>query len=140
MRCIESIGRVDNVVVIAALWYASIPGLINHMINVCICNLFFSRDRLDKIILYYERFQTSNIGFILRVYRGTIKCKPSFNITIFLPVFSSVLGDIAGECDLAGFYMELGCTAMPNADNSTTCPEAFSCPKLHPDSSMCYYR
>lgn len=47
---------------------------------------------------------------------------------------------MAGECDMAGFYLELGCTAEPRADNSTGCPDSFTCPDLHPDPTMCYYR
>ncbi|KAI8420706.1 hypothetical protein MSG28_007935 [Choristoneura fumiferana] len=48
-------------------------------------------------------------------------------------------GDMAGECDVAFFYLELGCTPVAS-DNSTSCPQAFTCPDLHPDPTMCYYR
>ncbi|XP_031762858.1 uncharacterized protein LOC113509319 [Galleria mellonella] len=58
----------------------------------------------------------------------------------FMLIIGAVHPDISGECDLAGFYLELGCTPMPKADNSTICPEAFQCPDLHPDPTMCYYR
>ncbi|XP_047531721.1 uncharacterized protein LOC125067275 [Vanessa atalanta] len=62
------------------------------------------------------------------------------SISLFMLIFGSALGDLAGECDLAGYYMELGCTALPKADNTTICPEAFLCPDLHPNPNMCYYR
>ncbi|XP_063827297.1 uncharacterized protein LOC135076792 [Ostrinia nubilalis] len=55
-------------------------------------------------------------------------------------MLGSAWSDMAGECDMAGFYMELGCTPLPRPDNSTACPDAFQCPDLHPDPSMCYYR
>ncbi|XP_045535346.1 uncharacterized protein LOC106712874 isoform X1 [Papilio machaon] len=56
-------------------------------------------------------------------------------------VIGSALTDMGNECNMAGFYAELGCTAVPGAaDNSTVCPDAYTCPKLHPDPSMCYYR
>lgn len=55
-------------------------------------------------------------------------------------LLGSVSTDMAGECELAGFYTELGCTPVPRADNSSLCPDAFDCPKLHPDPTMCYYR
>ncbi|KAJ0177942.1 hypothetical protein K1T71_006815 [Dendrolimus kikuchii] len=58
---------------------------------------------------------------------------------ILNPAWSSNV-DIPGHCDLAGFYLELGCTPAPKADNSSICPEAFTCPDLHPDPTMCYYR
>ncbi|KAM3959753.1 uncharacterized protein ACR2FA_006173 [Aphomia sociella] len=54
-------------------------------------------------------------------------------------IIGSAYTDLSGECDMAGFYLELGCTALPKADNSTICPDAFQCPDLHPDPTMCYY-
>ncbi|XP_013188144.2 uncharacterized protein LOC106133086 [Amyelois transitella] len=51
-----------------------------------------------------------------------------------------VVTDLAGECDMAGFYLELGCSAVPKTDNSTICPDAFQCPDLHPDPTKCYYK
>ncbi|XP_014361032.2 uncharacterized protein LOC106712874 isoform X2 [Papilio machaon] len=61
-----------------------------------------------------------------------------FLVLIFI---GSALTDMGNECNMAGFYAELGCTAVPGAaDNSTVCPDAYTCPKLHPDPSMCYYR
>ncbi|CAK1579605.1 unnamed protein product [Parnassius mnemosyne] len=64
----------------------------------------------------------------------------AFVIGFVMFLIGTALTDIASECNLAGFYMELGCTPIPNADNSTKCPDAFTCPDLHPDPSMCYYR
>ncbi|KAL4716273.1 hypothetical protein ACJJTC_014753 [Scirpophaga incertulas] len=51
----------------------------------------------------------------------------------------SAYSDMAGECDMAGFYLELGCKAVPGTGNAT-CPDYFTCPDLHPDPKMCYYR
>lgn len=48
--------------------------------------------------------------------------------------------EMGGECDLAMFYLELGCTAAPRADDAAGCPQAFTCPDLHPDPTKCYYR
>ncbi|CAG4964521.1 unnamed protein product [Colias eurytheme] len=63
------------------------------------------------------------------------------NVILFVMlVLGTAKTDLAGECNLAGFYFELGCTPVPPADNTTICPEAFTCPDLHPDPSMCYYR
>ncbi|CAH2040755.1 unnamed protein product, partial [Iphiclides podalirius] len=62
------------------------------------------------------------------------------SVICFLFLFGAAVTDMASECNLAGFYQELGCTPIPNADNSTKCPDAFACPDLHPDPSMCYYR
>ncbi|XP_072949721.1 uncharacterized protein [Epargyreus clarus] len=61
-------------------------------------------------------------------------------VGIVMLMFGTVMADLAGECDMVGFYQELGCTALPNVDNSTTCPEAFSCPDLHPDPAVCYFK
>ncbi|XP_034828729.1 uncharacterized protein [Maniola hyperantus] len=50
--------------------------------------------------------------------------------------------DMAGECVMVGFYLELGCTPVPSADNSTICPDAFDCPdlRINPEPNTCYYR
>ncbi|XP_041968397.1 uncharacterized protein LOC121725461 [Aricia agestis] len=58
---------------------------------------------------------------------------PAFIVALVL----NVGADIASECDLAGFYLELGCTPVPG---TAKCPEAFTCPDLHPKDDMCYYR
>ncbi|XP_049871062.1 uncharacterized protein LOC126370277 [Pectinophora gossypiella] len=68
-----------------------------------------------------------------------------------LLLIGSATADLAGECSMAGFYLELGCT--PAADpvnmeylaklvpaNKTKCPHAFDCPNLHPNASVCYYK
>ncbi|KAH9636105.1 hypothetical protein HF086_008405 [Spodoptera exigua] len=47
--------------------------------------------------------------------------------------------DMAGECDMASFYTELGCTPVARADGGL-CPESFTCPDLHPDPTKCYYK
>lgn len=61
-------------------------------------------------------------------------------LSFVMIMMTSVNTDMAGECDMASFYLELGCTPVPNADNSSVCPDAFTCPNLHPDPTMCYYR
>ncbi|KAG6444999.1 hypothetical protein O3G_MSEX003700 [Manduca sexta] len=61
-------------------------------------------------------------------------------ICFVVAMLGSAVTDMAGECDMAGFYLELGCTPVPKADNSSICPDAFTCPDLHPNSTMCYYR
>lgn len=60
-------------------------------------------------------------------------------IGVVMLILGSVSTDIAGECDMAGFYLELGCTPVPSATNGT-CPESFTCPDLHPDPTACYYK
>ncbi|CAH0723570.1 unnamed protein product, partial [Brenthis ino] len=64
--------------------------------------------------------------------------KATICFVIFL--LSTAWADLAGECNLVGFYLELGCKALPKVDNTTSCPDAFQCPDLHPDPNMCYYR
>ncbi|XP_022124812.2 uncharacterized protein LOC110999864 [Pieris rapae] len=59
---------------------------------------------------------------------------------LLLNIVHTVWTDTAGECNMAGFYIELGCTPAPAVDNTTTCPESFICPDLHPDPKSCYYR
>ncbi|RVE54570.1 hypothetical protein evm_000691 [Chilo suppressalis] len=66
-----------------------------------------------------------------------MKVVPHFMVLLML---GCARADMAGECDLAGFYTELGCTPTPSGDNSTLCPDSFTCPELHPDPAMCYYR
>ncbi|XP_023944373.2 uncharacterized protein LOC112050352 [Bicyclus anynana] len=63
-------------------------------------------------------------------------------ICLVLTLLSSVYADMAGECSMAGFYLELGCTPLPQTDNSTICPDAFDCPdlRINPDPNTCYYR
>ncbi|XP_028043626.1 uncharacterized protein LOC114253067 [Bombyx mandarina] len=59
---------------------------------------------------------------------------------LFIVLFVAVSSDMAGECNMSAFYLELGCTPIPSVDNTTICPDAFKCPDLHPDPTMCYYR
>ncbi|KAJ8719161.1 hypothetical protein PYW07_016717 [Mythimna separata] len=54
-------------------------------------------------------------------------------------MLGAVSTDMAGECDMASFYTELGCTPVAREDGGL-CPEAFTCPDLHPDPTMCYYK
>ncbi|VVD05692.1 unnamed protein product, partial [Leptidea sinapis] len=65
-----------------------------------------------------------------------------FKFFVFLIIYGAnrVRADMAGECDLAAFYLELGCTPSLRADNSSICPDSFTCPDLHPDPKFCYYR
>ncbi|XP_053605313.1 uncharacterized protein LOC128672290 [Plodia interpunctella] len=54
--------------------------------------------------------------------------------------FSGVTPDWIGECDMAPFYEELGCSPMHPFYKTSVCPLAYKCPDLHPDPNMCYYK
>ncbi|XP_026731379.1 uncharacterized protein LOC113496390 [Trichoplusia ni] len=60
-------------------------------------------------------------------------------LSFVMLVLGSVSTDMAGECDMAGFYTELGCTPLPPADGAL-CPDAFNCPDFQPDPAKCYYK
>lgn len=64
--------------------------------------------------------------------------KTTICFAIFL--LGTCWADIPGECNMYSFYMELGCKALPKVDNSTSCPDAFQCPDLHPNPEKCFYR
>ncbi|XP_011554772.3 uncharacterized protein LOC105385999 [Plutella xylostella] len=59
-------------------------------------------------------------------------------VVLLLLCAGGAYSDMSQDCDMAAFYLELGCT--PSAADNSTCPQAFTCPDLHPDPTMCYYR
>ncbi|XP_075976450.1 uncharacterized protein LOC142976778 [Anticarsia gemmatalis] len=60
-------------------------------------------------------------------------------IGLVICILGSVSTDMAGECNMASFYLELGCTPDVMGTNQP-CPQSFTCPNLHPDPTMCYYK
>ncbi|CAB3236038.1 unnamed protein product [Arctia plantaginis] len=59
-------------------------------------------------------------------------------IALVIIGLTGVSTDMAGECDMAAFYLELGC--KPESSTEEFCPDKFKCPDLHPDPTKCYYK
>ncbi|XP_026333553.1 uncharacterized protein LOC113240455 [Hyposmocoma kahamanoa] len=63
-------------------------------------------------------------------------------ISVVVMIVGTVVADSGHGCeDISDYYLELGCTPVKKAGNSSECPKAFTCPDIkYTDPAKCYYR